>query len=343
MRPAQVLIAAAFALAVAVSVSGQPKTDVVTLANGDRLTGEVKLLDRGRLEFSTDDAGTLYLEWDKLTSVVAGMRVVEVVTEDGRRYLGRLVPAVPRSLAVGGSEGVVVLSMTEVTIIRPIGASFWAKLDGSFDAGFNYTQSSGIAQLNVNSDTLYRKFGSQVRLTASLTATATDDDDGRDDRALLELSYLRYPWREWFVAGAGRIESNESLGVQLRSQIGVMTGPRLINSNRGHLSIGAGVVLNDEVGVDVERVQNVEGVFVFDAEFFTYDRPRTTLDVNVQYYPSLSNAGRHRLSLNAGAKRELFKDLFVAVNVYNSYDNRPPNPAAERNDIGVVLSVGWTY
>jgi hypothetical protein len=43
----------------------------VTLANGDRITGEVKRLDRGRLEFSTDDAGTLYLEWDKLVSVVA--------------------------------------------------------------------------------------------------------------------------------------------------------------------------------------------------------------------------------------------------------------------------------
>ena len=42
------------------------RTDVVTLANGDRITGEVVRLERGRLEFKTDDAGTLYLEWDKL-------------------------------------------------------------------------------------------------------------------------------------------------------------------------------------------------------------------------------------------------------------------------------------
>ena len=44
----------------------QGRTDVVTLANGDRITGEVVRLERGRLEFKTDDAGTLYLEWDKL-------------------------------------------------------------------------------------------------------------------------------------------------------------------------------------------------------------------------------------------------------------------------------------
>jgi hypothetical protein len=41
----------------------QPRTDVVTLANGDRITGEVKRLDRGQVEFKTDDGGTIYFEW----------------------------------------------------------------------------------------------------------------------------------------------------------------------------------------------------------------------------------------------------------------------------------------
>ena len=322
---------------------GQPKTDVVTLANGDRITGEVKVLDRGRLEFSTDDAGTLYLEWDKLVSVVATARHVEVVTNDGRRFLGSLAVAPPRSIAVAGLAETAILAMPEVTIIRPIGTSFWSKLDGSVDAGFNYTRSSGVAQLNFNSDTVYRKFASQIRLTASTTVTEKDDDEGRDDRGIVEMSYLRYPWREWFVVSAGRFERNESLGLELRSQIGVATGPRLINSNRAQLSLGGGIVFNDEAGVDVERVQNVEALLIFHSSYFTYDRPKTNLDVNVQYYPSLSNTGRHRLELDAGVKRELFKDLFVALNVYNSYDNRPPNPAADRNDIGIVASIGWTY
>ena len=103
-------LAAVFALTLplAATVYGQGRTDVVSLANGDRLTGEVVALDRGRLEFKTDDAGTLYLEWDKLVSVVSN-RVVEVVTgrraevcrqprpgaqplHRGRRALGRGVP-----------------------------------------------------------------------------------------------------------------------------------------------------------------------------------------------------------------------------------------------------------
>jgi hypothetical protein len=325
------------------NIAAAQKTDVVTLANGDRITGEVKGLDRGRLEFSTDDAGTLYLEWDKLVSVVAKARLVEVVTNDGRRFLGTLGVAPPRSIAVVVPGDTVVLTMPEVTIIRPIGTSFWSNLDGSVDAGFNYTRSSGVAQLNLNSDTVYRKFASQFRLTASLTVTDTDDDEGRDDRGTMEVSYLRYPWREWFIVGAGRFETNESLGLELRSQIAVATGPRLINSNRAQLSLGGGIVFNDELGVDVERTQNVEALLVFQTSYFTYDRPKTNLDFSLQYYPSLSNTGRHRVELDAGAKRELFKDLFVALNIYNSYDNRPPNPAADRNDIGIVASIGWTY
>ena len=52
------------------TLHGQGRTDLVTLGNGDRITGEVVRLERGRLEFETDDAGTLYLEWDKLATVV---------------------------------------------------------------------------------------------------------------------------------------------------------------------------------------------------------------------------------------------------------------------------------
>src|SRR5262245_7213027 len=86
-------------LPLCVNADAQGRTDVVTLANGDRITGEVVRLDRGRLEFKTDDAGTLYLEWDKLASVVT-LRLVEVVTMDGRRYLGTLGRTAERTLNV---------------------------------------------------------------------------------------------------------------------------------------------------------------------------------------------------------------------------------------------------
>jgi hypothetical protein len=149
-------LAITLSLFLSASSHAQGRTDVVTLANGDRITGEVVGLDRGRLEFKTDDAGTLYLEWDKLSSVMA-MRRVEVLTTDGSRYLGSLGRATNRSIAVVTSDGEVRLQMSEVTLITPIGRGFWRQLDGAIDAGFSYTRSSGVAQLNLSSDTVYRK------------------------------------------------------------------------------------------------------------------------------------------------------------------------------------------
>ena len=127
------------------------------------------------------------------------------------------------------------------------------------------------------------------------------------------------------------------------SQIGGVIGPRLLNSNRAQMSAGAGLAFNEERGVDVGTTQNLEALFVFQSSYYTYDRPKTNLDLALQYYPSLSDPGRNRLQLDAGVKREIWKDFFVSLNLYNTYDSRPPNPAANTNDVGVVTSIGWTY
>ena len=165
------IAAIALALSVSATTHAQGRTDVVTLANGDRITGEIVRLERGRLEFKTDDAGTLYLEWDKLSSLVS-TRLVEVLTTDGRRFLGSLGPAAVRSITVVTSE--VSLQMSEVTLITPIGTSFWRQLDGSIDAGFSYTKSSGVAQLNVNSDTV-----PQARVPGTPHGVAHPDEERR--------------------------------------------------------------------------------------------------------------------------------------------------------------------
>ena len=337
------LVAGILNLLPASPVIAQGRTDIVTLANGDRITGEIANLERGRLEFKTDDAGTLYLEWDKLVSVVAAGRLVEVLTADERRFLGTLGPAAGRQLAVATADGIVPLAMADVTSIQPIGRSFWRRLDGTFDVGFSYTQSSGISQLNLNSNTVFRRPASQMRLMGSFTLTQTNEDGDRDDRGAVEASYLRYPWKRWFLAVAGRFESNESLGLVLRSQVGGVVGPRLINSNRTELVVGGGAVVNREEGLDVEATNNLEGLAMFRMWYVTYDRPRTNLDVSFAYYPSMSDPGRYRFQFDSSAKRELWSDFFVSLNFYDTFDSEPPNPDSNSNDVGVVLSIGWTY
>jgi Protein of unknown function, DUF481 len=318
------------------------RTDVVRLANGDRITGEVSKLDRGQLEFKTDDVGTIYFEWDKVVSLEANGQF-DVGTSDGRRFLGSLTAGDPRSLVVVEAAGAMVLPTREVTLITPIGASFWAKLDGSVDVGFSYTRSSKIAQLNVNTNTVYRRPAFEGRLTASGTFTQNGTDGTQDDRGTIQASYLRFRGERLFIAAGGGVETNESLGLLLRSQFVVAAGPRLIHTNKAQMAVGAGLAVNDERGVDTEPTQNLEGAVTFRTSYYRYDRPRTNVDVAFQYYPSLSNFGRHRIQLDAGAKREFWKDVFLSINMFDTFDSRPPNTTADKNDIGVALSFGWSY
>ena len=53
----------------AMPVLGQRKSDLVTLYNGDRVTGEIKSLGNGVLKLSTDSMGTVNIEWQEIASV----------------------------------------------------------------------------------------------------------------------------------------------------------------------------------------------------------------------------------------------------------------------------------
>jgi hypothetical protein len=319
----------------------QTRTDVITLLNGDRVTGEILDLNRGRLELKTDDAGTIEIEWDKVARVEA-TRQFELETSDGRRLLGTLGATTDGELLVMASDGTIPLPMSEVTRITAIGASFWAKLEGSVDAGFTYTHSSGIAQTTVNTATIYRRPAFLFRLTSSATVTQSSDAE-RDDRAAVEFSYVRYRWQRLFVSGVTRFETNESLGLELRSQVSGLVGMRLVNTNRAQFELGAGLVINDEHGVDTDPTQNVEGALSLRTSYYTYDRPKTEFDGSVQYYPNLTTWGRQRLQVDSAVRRELWKDFFAALNLFYTFDSDPPTPDAARTDVGVVFSLGWSF
>jgi uncharacterized protein DUF481 len=318
------------------------KTDVVRLANGDRFTGEVKSVKKGQLQLSTDDAGTIYLEWIKVASLESIHRF-DVTVSDGRRFYGTLAAGDPRTLIVRETTGDVTLSTVEITEITPIGAGFWKRLDGSLDLGFSYTRSSDIAQLSMNSSTVFRVPAFEARLDASATLTQNANDGARDDRGAVQASYYRFRGQHLFLGGGGGFESNESLGLILRSQIAGVVGARLVHSNRAQLATGAGIAVNNEQNVDADPTKNVEGILTFRTSYYAYDRPRTNFDLAIQYYPSLSNWGRQRIQFNTSARREIFSDVFLSISVFDTFDSRPPTAEADRNDVGVALSFGWTY
>jgi hypothetical protein len=316
-------------------------TDLVVLRNGDRLHGEIKGMQYGRLQLSTTSMSTVYVEWDKVVGLVSP-NFFEFELTDGSRYYGSLEPADAGLLAVALEGQTTALAAPRVVRIRPIKSSFWDRIDGSISLGASYTRSSEIGQgsLTISVGTKRPAFEVTTDFSTTITVQPGQDDQSR---TVLSASYLKLLRNRWFVPGTGKLESNNDLGLDLRSSAGVGIGRYVVQTNRSLLGAAGGLVVNRENPVEGDSTTNVEAFAGATYEYFTYDTPKTSIDVTFLLFPSLSVGGRYRTDVSLSLSREIVKDFTIGMTAYDSYDSKPPAGSSSTHDFGISLNVGWTF
>src|SRR5262245_35201878 len=318
------------------------KTDVVVLRNGDRLTGEVQELSRGRLRFKTDDIGTIDIEWDKAVSVDADA-TFEVMDLDGRQFFGALRPGLrPGELRIVSPLGDWTLDLVRGVVIQRLGATFWQRLDGSIDAGLSYTSSSELFKLDLSARIVMTRRAYEVSLDGESTMTRQADvEDTR--RNNLTLAYGRRFTHHWVAFGQAQVEQNRELGFDLRAAIAGGGGRNLVHGRRQQLRSGLALSVNREKPLEGETTTNLEAVLLLTYDLFSYDFPKVDVYADLAGFAGLSDWGRTRLEVDVRVKRELLKDFTVSLRVYESYDSRPPTEGADKNDYGASFGLGWTF
>jgi hypothetical protein len=321
------------------------KTDVIVLRNNDRLTGEIKRLGRNLLTLSTDDLSTVKIEWDKVVSITSPT-VFDVVTRDGRRLIGSLGPPSAGQTGVGivmAGGGVLTVPVLDVVSLVPIGSTFWRKLDGSADLGASYSKSSGVGQASFDGAVTYRR--PSFETSAKFSTLVSREPDAPDSAQYnLNVSYSRFLKNRWYTRPFLFVEHNPDLGFNLRTTGAMAVGRTVKQSSRVRVDLGTGLAAGRELPADgSEGITNFDAVLMAAASFYTYDAPTTSLDMALMTFPSLNDAGRVRLNANTKLRRELLKDTYLTLTWYDSYDSRPPQASASKNDVGFTLSLGWTF
>ena len=64
------------------------KTDLITVANGDQITGAVNAMSAGKLSVSTSYAGTVNIKWREIKQIESRY-LYEIRLDDGERKIGR--------------------------------------------------------------------------------------------------------------------------------------------------------------------------------------------------------------------------------------------------------------
>ena len=334
------------ALILAASLLGSAASadiDVVTMQNGDRLSGELKSLGRGKLRFDSSATGTIPIEWDEVATLVS-FQNVQVETEDGTYYLGRLVEAPgDGEIVVATDGGPVTLDMMDVVLMAPIEERGLDSIDAALTLGYSFAKSSAVQQLNLGFNVAGRTEKRILELNTDVVLSDADNAEA-NQRKSLDLTYTRLLANRWAAGGVIRVDRNDELDVDLRTSLGAGAGRYVVQSNTMTLLMSGGVQLTREnVGTGLSDNDTVEGFLGANWDWFRYDSPELDLTSNLLVFPNLTDTGRVRSEFDIRFRWELITDLFWQVSYYNSYDSDPVVDGAEKNDYGVITSLGYSF
>jgi putative salt-induced outer membrane protein YdiY len=324
------------------------KTDIIHLKNGDRVTCEIKQLERGRLKVSTDSMSTVYIEWKDILRI-SSKEFYVVELQDGSRLQGTLAaPDVDGKLRLRTGDSATgeyqLISMTQVVWLDPLklDQQVIKRWDGSVSAGFDTTKANNDTSLSASFDARRRAEDFLLNFSGSIYSRS---QDGAEDSLRADFSgvYRGLLEDRWYWAALGTLERNDELAIDLRTLGGAGYGRFLVQTGRTLWSLTGGLaVVNEQRAGNQDAETSVEALFTTDYEFFTYDTPKTTLTTSLTIFPSLTESGRVRSNLDFALRRELIEDLFVEISIYDSYDSKPPENG-EKNDYGIVTGLGYTF
>lgn len=318
-------------------------TDVVEFRNGDRLSGDAKSLDRGRLAFETDATGTIYLEWQEIAYLsIDENRQVEL--QNGQRYFGKLLRADDAEIiVVETTTDKVELPANLVIGIHEIDKTGFRNLDLNVAVGYNYTKASNVTQFNISASTAYR---TRKRIISAGFASSISDSSNNDvsQRQSLDFLYTRLRAKRWFNDGGISFDRNDELGLNLRTSLSGGLGRFVVQTNSSNFSVSGGLMATREDSVDDSNdVDSLESYGIVTWEWFRYESPELDWSTSLQIIPSLTESGRVRGEFDATLRWEIVNDFFWQLEFYDSYDNEPQSGTTTSNDYGVTTSISYKF
>ncbi|HEU4833932.1 MAG TPA: DUF481 domain-containing protein [Pyrinomonadaceae bacterium] len=321
--------------------------DVVVLKNGDRLTGEIKGMQRGELKIKADYmAEAVRLDWARVERIES-KSVFMIALVDGKLFT-TVMHLLPKNsdetpnFVLGSSDNALRVHQSDVIRIIPASPRFWKRLEGSIDFGFSFTSGNDQYQTQLTATTTYRT-GSHSFTTSIDSAFSGQTDGDSTARKQFTFDYRKQLTQRLFVGGLFDLLQSDQQSLNLRTSIGGLVGLNLRQTEQSRLSIFGGMVGTREhysAGIGKPRATNADALAGVD--FSTFRFKTTDIRSRFNLYPSLTTPGRVRLQATSDLYIKVVKDLYWGFHVYENFDSKPP-VRADKNELGVSTSLGWKF
>lgn len=348
------------------------KTDVITVANGDQITGAVNEMVAGKLSLGTSYAGTVKIKWREVRQIDSRY-VYEVRLDDGERIYGRFAANdIPNQLTFrsGGKDRQ--LDIDDIVEVRSIEEELSDKLDLQLSTTINADPHNQTLTLQANGS--YDVRGGRTRFSAQINDTKTIAGEGENREETTsnasKISLTREFWRERGTAQSFRLfnavySTNDDLGIRHRGSMGLGVGRYLINNLGNELSVSTGLQATQERRLscdkdgdqalnsvpnainedDYETCEAAEMFFNVSWHLYSFESLDMDLSVIGNAYPSLSDWGRVRGDMNVLISWELFDNFYWTVNARTELDTAGDRDDAllSKSDYNLTTGVTWKY
>lgn len=326
--------------------------DVITMKNGDRVTGSIVKKSGKDITIKTDKFGVVTADWGEVESVKSD-KPVNLVLQDGRSVQGTLA-TVDNRVEVAAADATIKVAPAEITTIRDAAEQQayerllhpgWGELwTGTGTIGFagtsgnaktlTFTTGVDASRLTNNDKTsLYFniiKASALINGRSASTAQAVRGGFGYDHDVSPRL----------FVGLFNDYEYDRFQDLDLRFVLGGGFGFHAVKTERSRLDLLGGAAFNRSSYSTPETRKS--GELYWGNEYSLKLNSATSLVQSFRMFNDLSHTGDYRVNFDVGASTKLSKWLTWNVSLSDRYLNNPA-PGRKTNDLLYTTGLGITF
>ncbi|WP_232296174.1 DUF481 domain-containing protein [Terriglobus sp. TAA 43] len=313
------------------------------MKNGDVITCEIRSLEKGQLTIKQPNASsTVVLDWKSIAKIQSQQSFV-VIDTNTKTFSGTIhQDAVDSVLQVEGPVSAAIPHNLVVSI-EETNPNFFRRLRGNVDLGMSFSQSNSQTQVTLQGSLASQTVKHILGATMSTQFTSQLETNNTRETDIKTEYFSQIRQSRWANGAIANFLSSSAQKINLRTSVGGAIAFQGIKTNKTELIFIGGVAYTIEQNSIEEtnsRSNSVDTAWAVQYSTFRFDS--TDFDTTIWLYPSISQAGRLRMTLNEDVYVKFYKDFYVRGSFYDNYDNQP-TVTAPANNLGTSLTVGWSF
>jgi len=312
--------------------------DVVTMKNGDRISGRALAMKSGKLTMETAYAGKLVIAWDQVAELVTD-KPIGVTLADGRQAVGQAVAGGQGALVLAGA-GQIKTAMDQVRTINPPDPKK-LRIKGQVNLGTDVRKGNTDKQrYDVDGRVLFGWGVHRLRVGGELHR---EENKGIStlENDLAYLEYNRFVSQRWYAFGNLRYSRDPFKGLNYRNSFGAGMGYQVWQTEVSNLSLelGPNYVLENSDRRGEQDYVAARWALNFDYWLWT---ERLQLYHYHEVFSRVDAPDETFLTTRTGLNLPIGGGMVASVEYSWDYDN-DPDPGKKSEDSRLLFKLGYHW